>query len=266
MFLSLLLIANGVVPQVGKARRRVVSYKHRRNTIETVRLQIGRETQRAERVGIQAGVVGKDQRRSPSEPKSRGQQHRGTDGVDLVEGDQVRVASVCSTATGIDKILEAIVRGRIVPLLGILSAQQILLVESMVDSDIEFLVIAGSCSGSDPVLVWGSTAEAGGWIGEQLNHLQSHRVDKVTRNTRGGLERGWRTGITRRKSSRITARAYVLVDSVVWDRGETHGSAVIGVIDAGIRIVKLPSCIVANAVHKGCARGGPIGTIAAAKF
>lgn len=264
--LSLFVIAIRVVPQVGKARRSVISNKHWRNTIEAVRLQIGRETQRAERVGIQAGVVSIDQRGSPSEPKSRGQQHRGTDGVDLVEGDQVRVSFVRSAATGIDKIIEAVIRSRVAPLLGILSAQQILLIEAVIDSDIEFLVVTGSCSGSDPVLVWGSTGVAGGWIGKQLDHLQSHRVDKIARNTGRGLVLGWRTGITRRKSGRITARAYVLVNSVVRDRGEANGSAIIGAINAGIRIVKLPGRIVANPVHEGCARRGPVGTIPAAEL
>src|ERR1700691_4943252 len=125
--LPLLIVAIRVVPYAGKACREISGEKHRRNPIETVRLQIGRETQRAERIGIQARVVRINQRGASRESKGGGQQHRGTDGVDLVEGEQVRSARVRSAGTGIGEVLEAIERSAATPLLRVLSAQQVLL-------------------------------------------------------------------------------------------------------------------------------------------
>src|SRR5580704_9699110 len=135
--LPLLIVAIRVVPYVGKACREIIGEEHRRNPIETVRLQIGRETQRAERIGIQARVVRINQCASSRESKGSGQQHRGTDGVDLVESEQVRSAGVRPAGTGIGEVLEAIERSAAAPLLRVLSAQQILLVKAVVNLHIE---------------------------------------------------------------------------------------------------------------------------------
>src|SRR5208283_469384 len=68
--LTLLVVSIGIVPRVGIGRREIVANEHCWNSSETIRLQIGREAQGTQGVGIQARVVGENLFPTAGESKS----------------------------------------------------------------------------------------------------------------------------------------------------------------------------------------------------
>ena len=97
----------------------------------------------------------------------------------------------------------------------------------MINSHIELLVIAGSRSRCNPVIVERTILYVR--LREQIQHLLSHGIDQVA----------WPSGRLKLRGKIRTAWAVINVDSVVGDERATNRTAVAGVIDTRIGIIKL---------------------------
>ena len=203
------------------------------NTEKTVGLKIGRKTQGAEGIRVQVLVVGIDQLRAAREAERAGQYQRGTEGVRIIDREQVSRALVRPAPARIREIFEAVVGSSVVPVLRVLGAEQVLFAEAVVDLDVELVVAAGARSRGDPVVVNASSRDIR--HGEQVHHLLGNRIDEVSGRLGQLVRRAVQFGIS---------GAGIGGEVIERDIGAAVGAGGLirrGLERAGIRIIELPS-------------------------
>ena len=156
--LALMVVAVRILPDAGVTGGIVSGADERwREHPGTRWFQIGRETQGAEGIRVQLLVVGKDQLRAAREAERAGQQQRWTEGVRVIDREQMRGAPVRPAPAGVGEVLEAAIGRVAVPILRVFRTEQILFAETMVDLDVELVAGAGGRSRGDPVVVDAAT-------------------------------------------------------------------------------------------------------------
>src|SRR5689334_3499962 len=99
----------------------------------------------------------------------------------VVDGEQVGIAPTRTSLTGIGEVLETVETQAVTVLIRKLPAYQITLCETMVNLDVELVVVIVSCAGSEPVVV---DVSARGGLRKQVHHLLRHRIDQIALNAR----------------------------------------------------------------------------------
>ena len=126
--LALFVVAVGVAAGALVTGREVsILDEHGRNTNKSPGIEIGGEAQRSDGIGRRifgAGwrVIG-DFPGAAREPEGHIQQQGWAEGLGIVDGEQMRRGLVRASCAGIDIVLEAIVAGSGVPVLGVLPRQ-----------------------------------------------------------------------------------------------------------------------------------------------
>jgi len=132
-------------------------------------------------INIAGAVVRTDSLHAAREAEDGGQQQRRAEGMCIVERYKVRSRLILAPGARIDEVVKAVESLITGPLLRILAAQQVLLVEAVVDLDVVLIVGVSACAGGDPIIVDGSVGHVGLGVGVELHHVLSDRIDQISR-------------------------------------------------------------------------------------
>src|SRR5271155_1767323 len=122
--------------------------------------EIGGKTQIGDRIDI-GGVAGQAcfEAEEAIQAVSQGKDFVGAKGVSVIQGKDMIRASHRTAIAGVRLVLKTVEGLGVSPLLRILAAQKIGLIDAVVDLDVELIVAGGRSPGSEPI----GRSYAGGW-------------------------------------------------------------------------------------------------------
>ena len=174
------VIAIRIGADVGISGAGILINEDRRDSLESVALQVRRESEVAERIIYSMGIVCIDVPDSAREPQRRIHQQAWAERMRIVNGERMRVGPTRSALAWIGEVLETVqtLVGRSV-LIRKLRAHQIVLRKAMVDLDVELVIGAAVRTRTEPVIV--DTPARSIWLGKQSHHLQRHGIHQIAR-------------------------------------------------------------------------------------